>query len=126
MNTDIIILHSGLLEKYKCTIEEIKHTFYLYQQTQLFERFRNRPIDDIFLNTMGLMTISLEEVNELFLKTIEDNKKFLLEAEIKKTNGNYDEWIEQLGGGIAQQEVDSVFDDFSRNIPANSNLPQFN
>lgn len=72
------------------------------------------------------MNIGLGEVNELWQKTIDDNKKFLLELEIKKANGNYDEYIEDFSSEFTGQQLSETFDEFSRSIPANSNLPQFN
>lgn len=123
-NIDIIIQESGLCEKFKCTPADIRHSLDLWEEGSTLPK--TEELSPVFMKMMGQMRGSLESVNACFEKGIKQKEEYLLEVEIKKANGTYDEWCRELEEAMPDEVMDAFFRAFGKSKPANSNLPGFN
>ena len=82
-------------------------------------------MNETFLEMMGQMPGSLETVNDCSRRNIQRRDDYLLEVEIQKANGTYEDWSRQLSEMMPAETMDSIFTALKPQRPPNSNLPKF-
>lgn len=124
-NIDIVIRESGLLEKFNCTVQDIKNSYFLYAQSWVTESRRDRPMDYDFLEMMGQMQGSIEDIDECSRRNIQRRDDYIMEEQIQKANGTYDQWSRQISEIMPGEAVESIFAANRLPLRPNSNLPRF-
>ena len=120
--TDLMILQTGVCEKFKCSPRDIKEVYHLW--TKAFTYEYKESINYDFLEMIGQMQVTLEELKELFVREAKITADFLIEMEVKKAIGTYDEYIAE--GMKSKELLENFFSDYKKSRPANSNLASFN
>lgn len=121
-NIDIIIQQSGLLERFNCKVADIVYSHSLYKQGFTYDI--GNDIDFGFIEMLSIMRGDLKEINDVFREEIARTKDYLLECEIKKANGTFEEWQAELSS-LAPM-IDKFFVEFSKIVPSNKNTNRLN
>ena len=100
---DIVFQASGLLEKYKCSLEDIKYIFHLFCNTDYSKEARtrlNREDDpwqaEHFISTLFLMGGDIEDIKTIYERCVRENEEYYFDIEVKKAAGTFDEWFEEI------------------------------
>lgn len=121
-NIDIIIQQSGILERFNCEVSDIIYSYSLYRQGFTYDI--GPVIDYGFIDMLSTMRGDLKEINDILIEEIARTKDYLLECEIKKANGTFDEWQAELSS--LAPLCDEFFKAFSKIVPPNKNTNRLN
>jgi hypothetical protein len=122
---DLIFQTSGLLEKYGCTLQDIKYTFHLFCNTMWDKETRarlnaeNDPEQaEHFINTLFLMGGDIEDIKTMYERNVRENEEYYFDIQVKKSAGTYDEWFKEITKQTdeAWPHIERFFKDFDQKL----------